>query len=53
MATWDLNQYELLKQLEVKTSITAPAFGYPGLGIQHQLPLSVRELEMAVILKKR
>jgi hypothetical protein len=39
-----LRTYEVQQPLEVAAGATAPAFGMPGLGIQYELPDSVRNL---------
>ncbi|WP_158409072.1 TNT domain-containing protein [Candidatus Francisella endociliophora] len=38
------NVYKVTKPINVKSGRIAPAFGQPGLGTQHFLPNSVRNL---------
>jgi len=38
------NVYEVVKPFDVQTGQVAPAFDMPGLGIQHELPGSVKSL---------
>ncbi len=45
--------YEVLQPFQVKTGLSAPGFGSPGLGIQHQLPLSVQQLIDIGVLKSK
>lgn len=45
------NQYEVVKPIEVDTAVIAPAFNKIGLGTQHKLPESVKELKKSGHLK--
>jgi hypothetical protein len=44
LGTRPYNAYQVLKPIEVDTGVVAPYFGQPGLGIQHDLPVSVEIL---------
>jgi RHS repeat-associated protein len=48
-----LEAYEVVSPLKVKTGLTAPAFGQPGYGLQHELPFSVQELIDLGVLKPK
>ena len=45
--------YEVIQPLKVNTGLSAPGFGFPGLGTQHALPMSVQELIDIGVLKPK
>jgi hypothetical protein len=52
-ASLPLESYEVVSPFNVKSGPAAPAFGQPGLGTQHELPMSVQELIDLGLLKPR
>jgi hypothetical protein len=43
-ASEPIRSFEVLKPLEVKEGLAAPAFGQPGMGTQYKLPDTVENL---------
>jgi hypothetical protein len=44
--------FEVVKPIDVDAGVAAPYYGQPGLGVQYELPASVKELIKRGVLRR-